>query len=125
MRIAYLEFPRIVAGGVARCCARCSCAAPSCARRGRRGHCTDNDQVWVRSGPWIKSIKSSHYWVSLEQCGADVGDRSHKNGRVIARCDKPPALPINLGFGIDRADDDGTSSNNLRACNAALERIGD
>src|SRR3546814_3595895 len=60
-----------------------------------------------------------------EQCSANVGDRAHEDGRVIACCDEPPTLPISLSLDIDRADDDGATTNNLRARYAAPEGIGD
>src|SRR3546814_10240833 len=63
--------------------------------------------------------------MSDEQCSANVGDRAHEDGRVIACCDEPPTLPISLSLDIDRADDDGATTNNLRARYAAPEGIGD
>src|SRR3546814_20107586 len=60
-----------------------------------------------------------------EQCSANVGDRAHEDGRVIACCDEPPTLPISLSLDIDRADDDGATTNNLRARYAVPEGLGD
>jgi hypothetical protein len=61
----------------------------------------------------------------LEQGSSDIGDRSHEDGRVVARWNEPPALPINFSLGIDRPDDDGTAANDLRAGYATSEGIGD
>lgn len=60
-----------------------------------------------------------------EKGGTDIGNRSHEGGRVITCCDETPALPISFSLDIDRADDNGATTNNLRARYAAPEGVGD
>ena len=60
-----------------------------------------------------------------QQCGPDVRNRSHQYGGVVTRWDESLTLPIAFGLRIDRADDDGSTANDVRTRDAPAKGVGD
>jgi len=54
---------------------------------------------------------------------ANVVDGTHQDGRVVARGNEPPALPVALGLRVDRPDDDGAAADDVRPGEAAVQGI--
>lgn len=60
---------------------------------------------------------------SIRQPQAHVLYGAHKNGGIVPRRNKTPALPVALRIGVDSPDDDGTTADDIGAGDTALQRI--
>ncbi|ODR88474.1 hypothetical protein [Sinorhizobium alkalisoli] len=55
----------------------------------------------------------------VRQPEADVLNGAHEDRWIAPRGDEAPALPVAIGFGVDRPDDDGAAADDLGSGDAA------